>query len=405
MNDNTAVLLGEEYINQNQAEIENRINFSAFSVYLIIGLLRATNLDFPHWSLVAQVLQFAMLFLILFVVFLEVINRKIRLKPIPLAFLAIGLVNALITRHTLILSFAIFFFGFSNCRFEKLIKGYLIVLGMTFFVIEVLAFLDIIPMAYSSRTDVLRYNMGFRTSTLAPAIFFFFALGLVYLLQERIPVFVLLALLLGSFLLYQLTDTRTGFFLTVLLVFLAYLYRFESIRSFSKKLFSMKWMKFLCIFFPVFILLFDFMLIGYYSTFTSLAFRLNRLLSTRLSLSLNLIKTYGFHLFGKKIPSIVNGEYYQSDICYIYYGLNYGILALVMTLYLHIKTIQYGLKRNDVWLVVSILFVVLDGIFEPYVLDYKYQIFTMAISPSLLAYQSRIKVYECSERLLEEYNL
>lgn len=405
MNENEVVYLGQLDINQNEAVTENRINFILFSVYFVIGILRGTNLDFPHWNSIAQVIQFGCLGIILIVVLIEYINAKIRLHPIAILFFLVGMMNLLVTKHTLILSFSVFFFGFANFDFKDLLKKYLIVLAVAFALIEIMAFTNIIPMGYSARTDMIRYNMGFKTSTLAPAIFFFLVLGLVYLLQEKIPVVLLLALLFVAILFYKLTDTRTGFYLTVALILLSFLYKFEAIRNLLGKVFQTKLIKILCLVFPLFILVIDFALVGYYSTFTPLAFKLNNLLSTRLSLSLNLIETYGFSLFGQIIPSTVQGEYYQSDICYLYYGLNYGILSLIMTLYLHIRTIHYGLKKNDVWLVLSLLFIVLDGIFEPYVLDYKYQIFCMILSPCLLSYRTNIKVYECDNGLLEELKL
>lgn len=405
MNENEVVYLGQLDINQNEAERENQINFILFSIYLVLGLLRGTNLDFPYWNTLAQIVQFGCLGVILIVVFVEYINSKIKLNPIGILFFLIGMLNLVVTKHTLILSFSIFFFGFANFEFKDLLKKYLLVLAVTFALIEILAFTNIIPMGYSARTDMVRYNMGFKTSTLASAIFFFLVLGLVYLLQERIPIILLLALFLISVVLYKLTDTRTGFYLTVFLLLLSFLYKFCTIRNILNKVFQTKLIKILCIIFPIFILIADFSLVGYYSTFTPLAFKLNNLLSTRLSLSLNLINTYGFSLFGQVIPSTFQGEYYQSDICYLYYGLNYGILSLLMTLYLHIKTIHYGLEKNDIWLVLSLLFVVLDGIFEPYVLDYKYQIFCMILSPCLLSYHTNIKVYECDAKLLEELKI
>ena len=212
MNENEVVYLGQLDINQNEAERENQINFIFFSIYLVLGILRGTNLDFPYWNTLAQIVQFGCLGVILIVVFVEYINSKIKLNPIGILFFLIGMLNLVVTKHTLILSFSIFFFGFANFEFKDLLKKYLLVLAVTFALIEILAFTNIIPMGYSARTDMVRYNMGFKTSTLASAIFFFLVLGLVYLLQERIPIILLLALFLISVVLYKLTDTRTGLY-------------------------------------------------------------------------------------------------------------------------------------------------------------------------------------------------
>lgn len=405
MMENEVVFLEDGDFNQNDAVRENRANFLFFSIYLIVALFRGTNLDFLHWNTIAQVIQLCCLGVVLAVAMVECINSKIKPNPIAILFIIIGMLNLLATKHTLILSFAVFFFGFANFEFRDLLKKYLIVLSVTFLLIEILAFSNIIPMGYSARTDMVRYNMGFKTSTLASAILFFLVLGFVYLLQERIPVIVIVVFLAAAVVLYKLTDTRTGFYLTLLLLLIAFLYKFKPIRCFFNRLLQWKIIRIICVCFPVLILICDFALVGYYSTFTPLAFKLNSLLSTRLSLSLNLVRTYGFSLFGKIIPSTVDGEYYQSDICYLYYGLNYGILALVMTLYLHTRTIWYGLQKNDFWLVLSLLFVVFDGIFEPYVIDYKYQIFCMILSPYFLSYRTEFKVYACDDRLLEELQI
>lgn len=398
----TVQSLDKLLINAKKPSFEDRINFVFFAIYLVIALFCSTNLSFSFWPTFAKGAQLFCLAVISIVICFELVNRKIKWNPICFILALVGLVNAFVTGHTLILSFSIFFFGFANYDFKNLLKRYLLILGITFLLIEVFVLIGLIPMGYSYRDDSTRLNLGFQTATLAPSIFFFFSLGVLYLYKEKTSYLFLLFSFLFSFALFKLTDTRTGFYLTLIALAIGLLFKFKWFKSMTSALMGSKIFKFLCLIFPLFVLVFDLSIVNYYSTFSPLAFRLNSLFSTRLSLSLNLIQNEGFSLFGKKIPTFVDGQYYQSDICYIYYGLNYGVLSLLLTIYLQTKAIAHGFKHKDIWIVICLALVIVDGIFEPYILDYKYQIFTFILCNEMLSEKKNVVLYVYRNELAEE---
>lgn len=375
----------------NSSIIASKTIFISFCLYTVIGILRGTNIDFPKWSTIAVIIQLLALEIISICVILEAYHRRLKFNFFFFFCFAVGIINCLLTKHTFMLGFSILFFAFAIMEsgywqqsYQSILLRFLIVLTVTFFFVFFASIFGIIDMGYASRTDVNRYNFGFQTATLAPAIFFFITLGFVFHYKERTSLWFLVFAFCFAFFLYIASDTRTGFFLTIGIILLCVLDKCFHLQSLYNRLCDSGIFRFLIIAFPFFVLSFDVLLVGYYSTFTPLAFKLNSMLSTRLSLTLNLIETEGFSLFGKLIPSTINGEYNQSDICYFYYALNYGVLSLLITMYLEIKLFHKALKEKNMWLMISTAFIIFDGIFEPYLLDYKYQIFSFMIALDML---------------------
>lgn len=375
----------------NSSVIASKTIFISFCLYFVIGILRATNIDFPKWSAIAVLFQLIALGLIMICVILETYRRKLKFNFFFFLCFAVGIINCLITKHTFMLGFSVLFFGFAimesgywQLSFNDLFLRFMIVLTTVFFIIFISSVIGIIDMGYSSRENISRYNFGFQTATLAPAIFFFITLGFIYLYKERTSWTFLLFAFSFAFFLYYASDTRTGFFLTVCTISLCVADKCLHLQNLFDRLCESGIFRFLVLAIPFFVLVFDALLVGYYSTFTPLAFKLNNLLSTRLSLTLNLIEKEGFSLFGKLIPGTVNGEYYQSDICYFYYALNYGLLSLAIALYLEVRLLWKSLNERNMWIMLSTTFIILDGIFEPYLLDYKYQIFAFMLAIDML---------------------
>lgn len=365
-------------------KIREKIIFVLFSIYFSIGILRASNIGFPYWTKFSQIFQLSSLILILVISFFRADNTHTRIRPTIWILFFVGIANLIITKHTFVLAFAILFFGFQKTNFHKLLKDYLTVLNIVFFFVVTLSMIGIIPIGISERENLIRYNLGFQTATLAPSIFFFIVLGHVYLHQKKTSFLYLFFAMVVSIMLYVFTNTRTGFYLTLSICILCLLNKIFSFKSIFRKRTKHSSFNIFIISVPLIALIAEFCLVGYYSTYTEMAFHLNESLSGRLSLTWNLLQTDGFSLFGKNIPSMVNSTYYQSDICYLYYGLNYGIIFMVFTVILEMLVIKKAIRTGDVWLWLAILFIIIDGIFEPYLLDPKYQIFTFIIIDDVL---------------------
>lgn len=383
------------------SEGEKKAIFVMFAIYFVTGILRSTNIDFPYWTTIGQLIQLSMLGLILLLSLLDVFQGFVKLHPIVWILLLTGVINFILTKHTFVLGFAILFLGFSNMNFKSLLKNYLIVLNVTFIAIVLCSLIGIIPIGTSERTDTIRYNFGFSTSTLAASIFFFIVLGHVYLNQKRTSYLYLLIAVAVAGIIYYFSDTRTGFFLTLFVCVLCALDKVIPFDEIFSRWTSHSVFNALIICIPLFVLILDFYLVHYYSTGTALAYRLDSIMSTRLSLSWNLVKTEGFSLFGKDIPRNVNGSYYQSDICYLYYGFNYGIVTMVFAVVSEMLMIRKSIKTKESWLCIVVMFLVLDGMFEPYLLDYKYQIFTFVLVDGFLSKKDSFLI-KVERRWLEE---
>lgn len=379
------------YISKKATKDDNAL-FNLLSLYSIIGILRSTNLNFYSWESISQILQLLCLLFSTFFILRKAYNNKLKMNLFAAILLFCGIMEVFTSKHTFMLGFSIFYIGLSTYDFKKMINRFTKVLVCTFIFIEFLVFVHIIPMGYASRETLTRLCFGFKTSTLPLSLLFFILLGYLYVKRERANVLVLLIGLALALLLHHYTDSRTGFYGSVFLIFLALIDKTRIFKKIFRWIKKHGFLRTVAELMPILIFIFDCVLIYIYSFMSPLSFMLNSMLSTRLSLTYDIILNYRIMLFGQYIPSTVNGVYSQTDICYFFYLMNYGLATLLLTIIMEITCIYKSFKTNDRWLLIVMILILFDGIVEPYLLDYKYQLFTLA-SASLLMPQKH-KIYK-----------
>lgn len=342
-------------------------------IYVIVGNLRNSTINFDKFFQIIQLFSLALLTL---TCIYEFLLGKIILYLKDIIFILFSVLTIFTSKHTFVFGFAVFYYSFININKKKTVLYLNISIICTFIFIIFLAFFGAIENIITYRSDgTLRYQMGFLTSTLPNSILLFTFLNFIYVYQEKTKFALIFLYNFVSLYFYLKTGTRTGFiliFITSLLVIMFKISEFRRIIIYfnSKKLFQK-----IFILFPIIFFLGEIYLIYLYSKFTPLSFKLNRLFSTRLSNTLSLYNEFGFKLLGQNIPSTISGEYIGSDICYFYYLINYGLIFLLLTMYLQIKQIKKAIDEKQILILICILILIIDGFVEPYLLDYKYHFF------------------------------
>lgn len=364
----------------------NKFKVFFLILYVVLGILRTSTIEIVNFDSKCKYIQIFSLCVLLFLICVDYFRKKIKIDKFVLFLGIYSVINVIITKHTFFLGFFIFYLTFVTLNYKKTVYKLNVAIIITSLFIMFLSFSGFILNDTTTRgTSNLRYFLGFKTSTLPCTILLFTLLNFIAIFGYKLKWYIYFIYVLFGIFLYKLTDTRTGFLLVLVTstIFLLMknkkhylkITRFLKSKSVKKFVFLM----------PLFIFLFEVLLVKIYYLENDLSFFLNRLLSTRLSNTKYLIDNYSFSFFGNNLPTTLeNGFYIGCDICYLYYLLNFGIFSLLITFYLQYKLIKGAYKCKNYYFILLIIIVLIDGIVEPYLLDYKYQFITFALSSSLL---------------------
>lgn len=383
----------ESLVEPNEIFIDKIFSF-LFLLYSCLGILRSTNIDIEIIPILFRYTQLLCLALIGFISIYNLVNKRIKFNFLLFLLFLSGIVNFIVTKHTFVIAFTILFISFGCVNFDKMLKKLVFLMLAILFIVIILSFLGVIRSDITYREGGrTRNSLGFSAVTLPLTILMFSYLGFIYIYKKKYTFIAALFFGASAYFLYKQTLTRTGFYLIWVIIAFAILNRIFNVEKLFFKLLKLKVINFIYIMFPLIILVVDFYLIYLYNLQNDLSFRLDYIFTTRLSLTSNLIKVYGLNLFGSNIPQVdVYGNYFQSDICYLFYGLNYGLLFLGITIFLECYMLYIGYKTKDIYLIFVIFLSVVDGMFEPYLLDYKYQIFAFLLSGYLLTDKGKLKL-------------
>lgn len=171
---------------------------------------------------------------------------------------------------------------------------------------------------------------------------------------------------------YQMTDTRMTFLLcSIVIVFFA----IQSIwNGWFDLLRKLKWLYPVV---PVILVIIAILAAYLYNPENALWLKLNAIMSSRLQLSHDAIMYYGMPLLGQKI--VWNGfgllndgqvtNYNYVDCSYLQIGMWYGVLVLVVVIFIFIYGIYKAIKVNNYWAVFIMLFAMLHSMTEPHLIN------------------------------------
>ncbi len=304
-----------------------------------------------------------------------------------LAFLFLGLCILIKTKNdrTLFVVLPVFMYALRRHDFRDFTKKAACFIGGALLLVILLALIGVLPNeVFSLRGETERYTLGFTYATLSQTLMMFVALTLNYGFREKTPYWLLALEVALSCFIYWKTDTRTGFGLTLLIVFVTLAYKL--IKHFKKDfalsfpaLQKPKVYNVLC-FFPLFLFLLFGLLVLLYALEVPLAIRINGFFSNRLLYTARAFAEQKLTLFGQRINWMPFDEYIGVDAAWYFYLFNTGIFGFLMVMIIDVLSMRHALKSRNYWLVFALFICFINGFFESYLCDIRYNVFALSLS-------------------------
>lgn len=329
-----------------------------------------------YLSLIIQGIQMLayMLFLVRFVINIDIKDRK--RAVLYVIILVVFCISGINIGHKFFVLTAIAILSAMGIGTKNVAKITMMVQGTMLFGIIVLSQVGVIQdYVFEDRN---RHSMGFSWATTAPILFFYFSLAYMYVRENKFKWFEAIALEMISIYLYIMTDTRMTFALSTLSIL------FFGVQTFWKKpwrfLSRFKWLYAAV---PVLFATISVVATKIYNPLSEKWVKINKILTGRLQLGQYALNDYKITLFGQDIEwrgyGILNGgraeQYNYVDCSYIQILLSYGILVLLVVLFIYTLGIVMATRINDYCLVFIILFALVHGLTEPHLI---------AIAPNII---------------------
>ena len=266
---------------------------------------------------------------------------------------------------------------------NKLIKTTVIVQGMVLTVVILLSQLSIIEDYIFEPFGRQRHGLGFTWTTIAPVIFFYFSLGIIYIHRNLLKLSTISILEIFNVFFYVLTDTKMTFFL--LTIFLLFIY----IQSINKNRFKyLSKFKYIYVVFPFLMLFLSIALVLCYNQSSQLWVKLDALLSHRLRLGRDAFYAYGIELFGKNIEWIgfnisnytsteIAANYNYVDSSYLQLSINFGLIFVTAVLLLYSYAIFKAVRYKDYYLVMILICILVLSLTEPRLMNFAFNPFPL----------------------------
>ena len=365
----------------------------AFFAYVII-----TNLDYTVFAYndVYRIVSKIMRYLCYLVFFSNIVynisNKEKKISLYSICFLALAILVMFFSKNTYIIILWIILNALKNEKIERIVNCCFIANFLAFIFIFLGSCLKIIPnWSYFRSVDKIRYSMGYHYPTICATYLFLLILMYFYKKKGRVDFKTSIFEFTLAGLVYCLTDSRTAFFLSIIVVIIQFmfLYKNKYMASVYQLLFNDK-TKCIIALFPVIICILAFLMIFLYSSNFKFMIPINEMLSDRLSLSSNAIQKYGVPIFGTKIKwfgwsgvgyvNIKNFEYNFVDNAYIYIMLNYGVLFLITLIVQYFIYFKKLLKNNRYLLIIINIIILIWAFVEPNLLEVGKNAFIIELS-------------------------
>ena len=133
-------------------------------------------------------------------------------------------------------------------------------------------------------------------------------------------------------------------------------------------------------FFPLLLFLLFGLLVWLYALEVPFAIDVNRFFSNRLAYTARAFSEQVIPLFGQRIVWMDMDEYIGVDAAWYFYLFNMGISGFLMVMTIDILTLRHALKTANYWLVLALLICFINGFFESYLCDIRYNIFALSLA-------------------------
>ena len=361
--------------------IKKTILYIAYSVYLILGIIESS-----FYAIYVQNYSKIILFsCIILLVLGEIITFRVNYKDMMLGivliacfvylYLFIGLGVSLIP---------LFMYSTRNIDITGIIKISYIISIILLIIIILSSYLGVIENYIYYDTTRERQYLGFRYALYPSSILCNIIFLKVYLDKEGISWKSIIFLLILSYILYTLTDSRLTFVLGLLILVFSAVNKI--IPSICEKILSR-------------LLIFSYAFVGIISLYFTLNYNhlidwqenLNEILGGRLSLGYSTLEFYGYGLFGREVELVGNGldvngivnssSYNYVDNLYVQLLLKTGILFLVFFIICMTYVTYLTYKQKNLYLYVILVVLALHGLIDDLILQIQYNSFWLLITP------------------------
>ncbi len=377
----------------NEKRLSNRDNLilTCFSIYCFVGILLLSVLT--KISIVekfAKLIQLASLAVIGCFLVYDVYKRKLKIDWIMIALGVLSLLTLVFSRQTHILVFVALIYALRNIELKNIVAVGSRVMMIALFVIASSACLKIIPNALAFREGAVRYSLGFDHPTFPQYLLMMVVIANCYLFGANISYSTLGLEALAAVCLNQLTNSRAGFMIVIIVVGVTALCKLlDKHKCKIDKLMSYKAVRIILISAPIIVYLVSALLALMHSYGINFAEKIDILLSQRIYLMRLAVVEQKITLFGKSIIWNKQGWYFGLDNAYFYLLYNRGLVILGLFVILYMYLIYKAIQNKDWWLLFLIMIILIDGLIDPILDDYKYNYFIFMVSGLIMRNQPK----------------
>lgn len=263
-------------------------------------------------------------------------------------------------RNVMVMANLIIISIFKNADGKKALKYYCYAIAIAFIIIVLLGiFTPFQGNVIQTRHGVerIRYGLGFFYCSLGQ--FYFLSLVLAYILiKEKLKVYEYVIFIIIDIILFIFTDTRAPFTYTIvaLLLFLI----IDKLKN--TKLFNAFGILTICSFFISFFGMF--IMSTLYNSDNKLLVTINRIVNSRLYLSHNSLKDFGFKLFGQYVPEALGDSRYYLDSSMMSIIVLHGVLVTAISLIFMTYFSYISYKTKKIAILVILFFIAMRGAFD-----------------------------------------
>lgn len=371
-------------------KIRELIFVIAWSMFILTVILQGTiwyvDLDSSFLITLFKGIRYASYLLCVFIIIKNSLSNKI-LIGIILLLGCLGLCMVGSTNRTMFLySFLIF----ASYRIDSrlIIKVALFWQVIVLFITIWLSQIGVIKDFLFGEDVRPRHGLGFCWAAIAPIMYFYCMLQYIYLRKNKITLIEFAVMEFLNIVLFKLTDARLAFYLSTIFLFIFFIASLIKNSNQNKKLYKLK--KCLCAL-PAFIAVFSIGIHALYNDNDKLFSKINILLSKRLALGHQAIADYGLSIFGQKIEWIgfsskpIQGTYNYVDCSYLQLAIEYGIIFLIVIVFIYSIVLWKAIKINDNYLIMILCIILVFGITEPRLMNFAYNPFPLMLFANVSA--------------------
>ena len=281
-----------------------------------------------------------------------------------------------------IITIGLLLLAIGNKNIYTILKIHLFTISLMMMLLFASYKLGILPGGFSLRDNTVRYYLGFSYTSYASNYLFHLIITAIFVYKEKLNFIIWLIFLMLNRVFFDLTDTKSAYYLSLLVLLLFLIVK--NIKDSSKiEKISKYFEKFS---FPVFTLII-LLMTKLYDNGNNLMERVNELLTYRLMLGAQALREYGISIFGTKIvwSGFNSGkQYLYVDSSFLNILLNYGVVLVLLF------SLGYYLlgKKNiyrDKFYFLSFVFLMLHSLFDPQFIEISYNPFILFLGLALLS--------------------